>query len=246
MAASLFFLAIPSKAIEIVDGCVQRVTPESSLRNATAKAVDLTTGLPMGDGAFTTHALDLGGVALAAHQPQVQLHTSDTQTVVMQGALTAACRATLVEHIAADAAGLNDAGLVGRLFAQYQPQKHKYAFLGLLEGAYALALYDSEADTALAARDASGRYTLSQVRFDTVAACPACDCAVDTTTSARAPSGRTTPGFPNRIRVPSYGGTMGTPGRGQDRWIAHQQRRAAARLRAHAHPGGQLHLRQVP
>jgi hypothetical protein len=175
MASQLFFLAVPSKAIEIVDGCVQRVTPESSLRHAAAKAVDLTTGLPMGDAAFTTHALDLGGVAVAAHQPQVQLHTSDTQTVVMQGALTAACRATLVKHIEADVAGLNDAGIVGHLFAQYQPQKHKYAFLGLLQGEYALALYDSQADVALAARDASGRYTLSQVRLETVVDCPACD-----------------------------------------------------------------------
>jgi len=172
MASSLFFLAIPSKAIEILDGCVQRVTPESSLRNATAKAVDGTTGLPMGDSAFTAHALDLGGVAVAADQSTVHLYTSDTQTVVMQGALTAACRATLVEQIEADAAGLNDAGLVGRLFAQYQPQKHKYAFLGLLEGAYALALYDSEADIALAARDASGRYTLSQVRLERTDDCP--------------------------------------------------------------------------
>jgi hypothetical protein len=65
---------------------------------------------------------------------------------------------------AQETAQLNDAALVGGLFSLYQPQKHKYAFLGLLEGSYALALYDSEADTALGARDASGRYTLSQVR----------------------------------------------------------------------------------
>ena len=63
---------------------MQRVTPASSLRNVSTAAVDAHTGLPLPESTFTLHTLDLGGVAVAAHQPQVQLHVSTKQTVVFQ------------------------------------------------------------------------------------------------------------------------------------------------------------------
>eukprot|EP00238_Polyblepharides_amylifera_P003008 CAMPEP_0196588060 /NCGR_PEP_ID=MMETSP1081-20130531/59462_1 /TAXON_ID=36882 /ORGANISM="Pyramimonas amylifera, Strain CCMP720" /LENGTH=434 /DNA_ID=CAMNT_0041910447 /DNA_START=72 /DNA_END=1376 /DNA_ORIENTATION=- len=160
-----FICVCPAKAIEFNGGELHKVTPASSLNELVKTVVDENTGLPHA-GQFTSHVYDQGAIAYTKEECEemLQVYHDSEQTVVFVGSLSN--REKMASEVKTEGVAIkshmNDAELIGLLFKSNLNEKHKYAFLSVLEGSYSFALYNTTVDSTLAARDASSKHTLFQ------------------------------------------------------------------------------------
>lgn len=160
-----FVMVIPGKALDIVNGSVQRVTPSTSLRLLTENVVDSRTGISRHGAIYEMHTVEQAGFALPS-ESTLQTFFSENQIAVVVGCFTPENRQSLLAGLPKALRPVNpddDAALVASLYVHFQAQKHKYAFLSQLEGDYAFCIFDERSDSCLASRSAHGSHALYQV-----------------------------------------------------------------------------------
>jgi len=159
-----FVMVIPGKALDIVNGSVQRVTPSTSLRLLTENVVDSRTGISRHGAIYEMHTVEQAGFALPS-ESTLQTFFSENQIAVVVGCFTPENRQSLLAGLPKALRPVNpddDAALVASLYVHFQAQKHKYAFLSQLEGDYAFCIFDERSDSCLASRSAHGSHALYQ------------------------------------------------------------------------------------